>query len=323
MPFKKEAGYGRSVSFTVDGSPGRLFRGVLFTNLLVFSIPWSPSVEGASIPSQAETGASGPSNSNNQADRFNLMQQKLQLVETILEKTQRRYEDENWVRPQLEITKQLIESARLGLAQNNFDNVEASLDEALRLMVELSRGARRTTPEQRLRRYQQLLDETLTLRRAIDHVLSQKGNPASEAAKTAEIDGLIDSARGEASQGRHEDANKLLASAYEKTSMSLANLRANETLEHRLVFKTPEEEYRYEKNRFKSSEILLRLIVAERNPGPTSLEEIRGHVDKAVILDAEAVRFAGRGEYSVAIKKQEAAVDSLTRALRRAGLPIP
>jgi tetratricopeptide (TPR) repeat protein len=275
------------------------------------------------VTGQGATTSETPIESQNPDGQVRILRQKLRLVDSILDRAWKRYEDQASARSQLEIASMLADLGRKDLAAGDLDNAELSLDEALRLVGELARGSRNTTTSQLRERYDQLVEGVEALRVAFVEVVREKGKEALLALDPADIDRIIQDAANEAQGGRYEIANALLASAFEQTSIALARVRAHETLEHRLVFRTPEEEYGYERDSYRSSEMLLRMAIAEKKPQQKRMKQIHSHVDAASKLEAEAQRHASRGDFVAATQRQEAAVRELTRALREAGLFIP
>jgi tetratricopeptide (TPR) repeat protein len=252
-----------------------------------------------------------------------LLKQKLRLVEAMLERARQRYDGRGWATSQLEIAGMLTDLARTDLESKDTEGAEPSLNEALRLLSELSRSAHVVSEDELKARYQKSLREVEALRKAFAEVVAEKGEKARSALDTADNDRLIEKARYLAQTGHYDKAAELLETAHEHTAIALSKLRAKETLEHRLVFEGPADEYRYERDRYESSVMLVRLMIAERKPPPKALRQVERHVDLARALDGEASQHASLGDYETAIRKQEAAGRELNNALRKIGVFVP
>jgi hypothetical protein len=278
-----------------DRVTGTLFLAGLFGVLVVY---------GLSGKEQSAVSASGSqTTASTSASKANLLRQKLRLVEAMLDRARKHFGGEGWATSQLEIAGMLTDLARTDLVSKDLDGAEPALDEALRLLSELSRSAHVVSEDVLKPRYQKSLEGAEAMRKAFAEVVKEKGGEARSALDTVENDRLIEEARQQAKFGHYDKAAELLEIAHERVTIALSKLRANETLEHRLVFEGPADEYRYERDRYQSSALLVRLMVAERNPEPNALRQVEKHVDTAIALDAEASHHASLGDYATAIRR--------------------
>ncbi len=326
MPLQEEAASrelaGPRIGWLADSSALRPPAAVLIALVLVVGA-WAKE-EPADFRKPAENAPSEPQTIvSPSTGRTNLLGQKLRLVEAMLERARQRYADVAWATSQLEIAGMLTDLARADLDSNDFEGAEPSLNEALRLLSELSRSGHVVSEEKLKARYLDLVEGVEALRQAFTEVVAEKGDEARSALNTEDNDRLINEAKRHAGTGHYEKAAELLEVAHERTAVALSKVRANETLEHRLVFEGPADEYRYERDRYQSGVILVRLMIEERKPSAKSLKQVEMHVDTAAALDAEASRHASAGDYATAIRKQEAAGRELTNALRKIGVLVP
>ena len=326
MPLQEETEIGKLVrpriGWLPDPSAGRLLVAVLTGLLLAFGA-WAKE-DTASFRKPKDGSASEPQTIvSPSAGRTNLLNQKLRLVEAMLERAQQRYSGVASATSQLEIAGMLTELARTDLGSGDLESAEPSLNEALRLLSELSRSAHVVSEEKLKARYLSLLEGVEALREAFTGVVAEKGDEARSALDVKDNDSLIKEAKHQADIGHYEKAAELLEVAHERTAIALSKVRANETLEHRLVFEGPVDEYLYERDRYQSSAILVRLMLEERKPKAKALKQVEMHVATAAALDAEASRHASLGDYASAIRKQEAAGRELTNALRKIGVLLP
>jgi hypothetical protein len=256
--------------------------------------------------------------------RAPLLGQKLRLVERLLESARARHAQDAGARGALEGVGVLVASARADLASGSLDEAETVLDEALRQVAAISRRARPAPPRSELQdRYRQLLVGVRAFRAAFAEVVAEKGEATATVLDGERLDALVDGAEQAAREQQYADGVRQLAEAYQMLSLALTEVRANETLEHRLVFESPAHEYRYEQERYKSHGLLIKLMVAEREPAADTLARIDGEVERAMALDDRARDLAGSGDYAAAIRSQEAAIDHLVRALQQGGLFVP
>jgi hypothetical protein len=256
--------------------------------------------------------------------RAPLLGQKLRLVERLLDSASERYAGDAVAGSALEGVGVLVTSARADLASGGLDEAETALDEALRQVTAVARRSRPESPRPQLQdRYRQLLDGVRGFSAAFAEVAAEKGEATAAALDDERLDTLIDGAERAAREQRYAEGVRQLAEAYQMLSLALIEVRANETLEHRLVFESPAQEFRYEQERYKSHELLIKLMVAEREPAAETLARIQGEVERAMALDDRARSLAGSGDYAAAIRSQEAAVDHLVEALQQGGLFVP
>lgn len=137
------------------------------------------------------------------------------------------------------------------------------------------------------------------------------------------VDRLADRAAASARQRDFEAANTLAAQAAELLEQALAQARHRRTLVHALRFDSPAEEYTYESERNRGHEVLIRLLMTERTLPEGERRSILMMLEDNARARAEAEALAARGEAPAAIRRFEQATESLVRALRRLGAPIP
>ncbi len=169
-------------------------------------------------------------------------------------------------------------------------------------------------------RYDKKMSEVETFRRAYERLCAERGDIARAALDTAVFDKRVDRAQQLAGAGEYDDAYVFADGAYHQLIEAVMQIRDKETVEYRLEFASPAEEYEYEVRRFRSQKMLLDMMVAEREPGPDSVETINNYVDNALAIAAQAEQEAKGGGYAEALTKQEAAVQELTKAMRIVGI---
>ena len=216
----------------------------------------------------------------------------------------------------------LLEHIRRALAAGEFAAAERDLDEALRSLGAASQIAAKARPaetEARARvRYERL-------RGRIDSYLASgpagAGTPWQGAA--VRLEALTAEAEALAGAGRYRDANKLLGEAYRAVVAIVAESRAGQTVVSRLSFATAQDELDYERRRNDSYEMLLDLMLSEREPAPESLRALADrHRAESRDLRRRADEAAEAGDYRTAIDGMEEATRRLARALQAGGIPV-
>ena len=216
----------------------------------------------------------------------------------------------------------LLDRIRRALAAGEFAAAERDLDEALRslgMATQIAATARSAETEAQARvRYERL-------RGRIDSYLASgtagAGTPWQSAA--ARLETLTAEAAALAGTGRYRDANKLLGEAYRTVVAIVAESRAGQTVVSRLSFATAQDELDYERRRNDSYEMLLDLMLSEREPAADTLRALVGrHRADSGDLRRRADAAAEAGDYRTAIDRMEEATRRLARALQAGGVPV-
>jgi hypothetical protein len=251
---------------------------------------------------------------------FALFEQKLQLMEMLLRRTQARQDLGADARATLEIAETLVNVAREDLERGELETVKASLDESLRLIGEIARSSAEPLEEAARDGYEQLHSTLEGLRAAYLEAASRRGAPPDAVLDLDRMDHDVASAADLASSGRYQRALAALRRVYDPLVKALALMRANETVEHRLEFDSPQAEFEYESRRFDSTLVLLDLMVQEKAPRPATRKRIVELRQLAQQRFLEAQSLAGAGDVAAGIDRAEAAVRELNQALRQVGV---
>ncbi|MGD2083268.1 MAG: hypothetical protein PVF91_09890 [Chromatiales bacterium] len=265
-------------------------------------------------PVHAAPGPGGP--------EAQLVAQKLSLARRLLERWQASGQAEPG---RAERIVEALQAAEQALDAGNLRSAGKTVDVALK---RLARSASRTgcSDERRERlehRYRKLDEGVRSFHAALERVAEEKGDPALAALGDVALDESVAFARALAGAGFYEEASQELAPVYEDVSRALARARANETIEHRLVFESAEQEYAYEQERYRSHLMLVDLAFQQREPDAWTRDRVREQVAASDALKEQADAQAGRGDYGRALKTLEEATGGLVRAVRQAGLALP
>jgi len=122
-----------------------------------------------------------------------------------------------------------------------------------------------------------------------------------------------------AKRDRYSAAYPVLDGAYHQLLNAIKHVRDGETVEYRLEFLVPKDEYEYEQRRYVSQRTMIDLALQERPTSDQQAREIDRLVREAAIRHDQAGALAAERRYQEALAEEEAAVEVLTGALRRAG----
>lgn len=261
--------------------------------------------------------------------RRNLIMQKLSLLQAYLNSDSivrvRDAGDMKAATLVREAESHLAEAMRL-LDADKLSEAGAELDEGLRsASMASSRAAKpKRSAQQERGQYEKLHGQ---IRSYLDAVAAamREGGPKGPSDKTvARIDGLVSEAERLAAAGQHGNANDLLADAYQMTVTLISRLRKGTTLVSTLNFATPADELEYERRRNGSYEMLVTILLEERQGDSKPLRQLADrYVAESRELREQAERHAEAGEYGKAILTMEEATARLVRILRAGGLPVP
>lgn len=170
------------------------------------------------------------------------------------------------------------------------------------------------------RKYEKKMEEVSTFRESFYALVSERGDGIRDVLDENALRSCIERAEGRAAAGDFLDAYSLADSAYHQLILAVKAVRDNETVEYRLDFDDPRDEYGYEKRRFGSQKMLLDMVVAEQQPSAQSMKLIESFVERAHEKGRLAESLADSGDFTQAISAQEAAVELLIKAMRVAGI---
>jgi hypothetical protein len=158
---------------------------------------------------------------------------------------------------------------------------------------------------------------------ALDRVGKEKGGDAAAAASASEVRSMAQEADRLAATGRLSEAQSLLDQAYDEVKVAVEKMRGGDTLVRSLDFASPEEEYRYELDRNETHEMLLQVLLEDKQLDARAQQQVDKFVADGRRLRKKAEQEAGAGRYKDAIGTLEQATKELLRAIRSAGVYIP
>jgi len=190
----------------------------------------------------------------------------------------------------------------------------------LRLIGEVSRQSSSRTVDIQRRDYLQLRATVQGLLASFNNVVAARKLEAAKFMDTGAMQQNLDAASAFASRSQYNMATDAMRRAYQPLVGALSVLRANETVEYRLVFENVEAEFVYERRRLTSNELMLKLMLRERPPDAVRRAEIDTEIARAVQLKTLYEQQSTARNFSAALESAEAANNHLSRALRKAGV---
>ncbi len=256
---------------------------------------------------------------------LNLLLQKQKLLASLSSALERRvkHSDERYQKVQRKV-RDLKVRATIALEDGELTLADQLLSEAIAQVSRLTRSVRLGPGDDaELKQRYRALTQNLTAFRDSLAATAQERNLDAGETDIERIDALTKAAADAAAENRFDRANRLLASAYQITVANITRLRANETIYHKLEFNSPDDEYRYEQQRYLSHELLLGMMVSEM-----AFDDVRRHhidmlVNSAAKLHERARQLWRAQQQRDAIGTEGEAVLELVTALRLAGLHIP
>jgi hypothetical protein len=170
-------------------------------------------------------------------------------------------------------------------------------------------------------RYQQLLLSTERMVPTFRSHLARAG--VSDAPDLSAALALVEEARTLAASERLADANRALLQAERHLLVGLNRTIADRTLVYTAHFESPDKEFDYELERFKSYVELVPIALAEFKPGAPTQAQVQQLLDQGQDMHAQATAQAGSRRYDAALATLRAGTQLIQRALSAAGLVIP
>lgn len=151
----------------------------------------------------------------------------------------------------------------------------------------------------------------------------EKPDIKGAADSTRQIEALLGEAQARAAGGQMDAARTTLERAYLTAKASIGSMRGGDTLVRSLNFASKEEEYHYELDRNDTHQLLIKLLLEDKQGNPGIDEMVRGFLRKAGQLRGQAEAAASHGDHAAAIQLLETSTAELVKAIRNAGVYIP
>ncbi|RMD62370.1 MAG: hypothetical protein D6826_07550 [Alphaproteobacteria bacterium] len=269
------------------------------------------------------------------ADPSSLQQairQKLDLIEKYFtSSTALRIDDGENARAQalLEEARRLVSTARRALDEGALQDASRALDRALRKLTAASRAGGQ---KKKLQGESTVAPSAYERRRKQVHsyldALVRHARASTAATATHhdlnEVQRLIEQADALAKDGRYDAATRVLDKAYRQAVSAVIAQRKGQTTVYRLEFDSPEDEYRYERDRNDSYRMLVDIMMQTHAAMPAAAKmRIQALIEDGRALRRDAQATADQGDVTTAIAIMEQATRRLIRALQMSGIPVP
>ena len=272
-------------------------------------------------------------NQNEHPPSLEAIQQKLQLVKTLLDKSpsiERATHSDDTTANQITDKARILYADAIGyLKAGNTSQAEASLDAALLLIEKASRMSPDPLQEEaKLRARYAELKEGLQSLQSTYHELRHRLFPNIAAAPP--IDASLEDIHSMSKQAqilaldRHfKEAGDVLQNAHAAAITALNKLMGSNSLMYELKFQTDAEEFDYEMARYSSYEDLAPIAYNELKPGEDSIKLSERYVQESHTIRDAAKQQAKQGDLRTAINSLQEAIKRIQTALRIVGLILP
>ncbi|WP_275097262.1 hypothetical protein [Sedimenticola hydrogenitrophicus] len=250
-------------------------------------------------------GSAGPANAA-------MLEQKLHLVERLHQRLQ--------LDPKNDPYRASLAEARALIEQGQSEQAKARLDEMIRQLARTyrTRGSGDQAERQRTK-YQRRRVEVRSLLSSLEQWIAQQG-AAQVQLDVARLHATLATADKAAGTDGIARAIALMDVTYQELVTELTRLRDKETVNYRLEFKGPEDEYRYEVRRYQTYRLLLRMKLDGQVFGDARMGRVQALRRQALELNSEAEKQARSGEFNAAIATQSGATETLIKALAVVGV---
>ncbi|MCP5155235.1 MAG: hypothetical protein H6983_13785 [Ectothiorhodospiraceae bacterium] len=255
------------------------------------------------------------------------VERKLELLASYLDSSAaRRIDsgDHGDARALLEQAREAQVRALAALEEGRVDEAATLAGDALRVFsrATMSLHGAAARPEQRRDRAQGLRAEIDAYRKAFREGLAEKGPAAAGLLDERALDRLLTQADAHGAAGRDREAEALLVEAQQVVATALTRLRRNETVVYSLEFRTPADEYRYERERARGFALLVEHVGTMSEPSAGARKLVDRFLDNARKLEQQAASEADAGDFAAAVRSMEEANRSYMRALQSLGVPV-
>jgi hypothetical protein len=167
------------------------------------------------------------------------------------------------------------------------------------------------------------LESVKALLAAQKRISTEKPDTKGIQDSTRQIESLLADAQQQAAANRIEEARATLERAYLMAKAGVSSMRAGDTLVRSLNFATKAEEYHYEIDRNDTHQMLIKVLLEDKQGRPEIDGMVRAFLERAGKLRGQAEAAATRGDHDAAVKLLESSTSELVKAIRNAGVYIP
>ena len=234
-----------------------------------------------------------------------LLPQKFRFVDQLIERARA-------VGGPLDEALRLRGAAEAAMQAGRGAEADQALSGALRLLASqnLSAGPNGAVAQaENRRRYGELAEGIGVYREALGEAVRLKGTSIATMVDMPKVEALVAQARQLADSGKHREALGPLLDAHGKLEQAVVRLRSNDTVVYSRVFRTPQDELRFETARFDGNRQLIARALGSQLPAPQRA--------RLIAAEAEAVKLAEAAQAQSKAGDVKAAIRSVEQASGR------
>jgi len=259
------------------------------------------------------------------AESRELLQQKISLMQRMLENSAsaRRIDqgDSDQAKQSLAHARDQFAVAKQALNARRYDAAREKLEQAMQFYSSASGSVADAIDkgDAQRSRFNELSVSIESFRLYVQRAMvkSEDNNPLD----ADQLSSLMQLAGNLSQHENFGEANDVLNEAYMLTITAVSALKGGTTIVYSQDFDTPEQEYLYERERYKGLMQLFQMISPDGQL-PDKFKWTGKSLQNSSNAFQQAELRASRAEYPAAIKDMEAATKQLTQVLRLLGLPI-
>jgi hypothetical protein len=154
-------------------------------------------------------------------------------------------------------------------------------------------------------------------------IAGEKSNTREAQESARQIESLVSEAERQSAAGQIDTARATIERAYLLAKASISSMRSGDTLVRSLNFATKEEEYHYEIDRNDTHQMLIKVLLEDKQGSTPVSARVKEFLDKASTLRGEAEAAASRGDFATGIETLERSTSEIVKAIRSSGIYIP
>ena len=214
--------------------------------------------------------------------------------------------------------------AQTALKAGKLDAAAENADNSIRAFAAAgtANANRSKSDDQRAQENKDLRSEIDAYLQAFRAALTEKGPAMSGLLDQDEVASIVARAEKAGAAGDHRAAASALREAKSLVVTALTKIRSNETVVYALEFRTPADEFRYERERYDEYLKLARQVLDSGRIEKSRSAMFDKVLEKGREIHQQAQQLAGRGDFEQAIPRMEQAVAKLVQGLQLLGIPV-
>ncbi len=217
-----------------------------------------------------------------------------------------------------------LDNARRALAGGDLGTAADLADQSIRAYAAATSADRRRAQSKTLHSEanRALRAEIASYLEAFRVALKEKGPTMAGLLNQQELDKQLALADKTEQADDPSGANQALKRAHQMIVTALTKIRSNETVVYALDFRTPADEYRYERERYDEYLRLAKAVVDKGQIGDAKAAMFNQILEKGKHLNDQAQKLADNGQFDDAVVSMEQALTKLVQGLQLLGVPV-